>query len=426
MKIFVVDDEKNQRLLLSGYFKDNGYEVESFVGFHDLKKSIEGGNIPKIIISDFRLGEENGFDILKYIKKLKGNEIYFIMVTAYGSIEDAVDAMKMGAYDYITKPVNLDELLVKIKNIEKVVNLRRDLIKSNKKLDNLLENDLFIASSPSSKKVLSLIKKAAEVNYPVLITGETGVGKEVAANAIHKLSDRSDAPFIAVNSAALPKELVEAELFGSEKGAYTGSISRRKGKFEEASGGTLFLDEIGEMPLDVQSKILRAIETNVVVRIGGSKEIKVDTRIIAATNRDVEAEMKNGNFREDLYYRLNVIRIDIPPLRERQEDIIAIAKYIVKKEFPEEYNNTEENFYLSLLNREWKGNVRELINYLRRHMIFKGDEKIEEKSGFLSLKEVEDQYIKKILDYTNGNINKAASILGVHRNTLSKRIKEIE
>lgn len=159
MKIFVVDDEKNQRLLLSGYFKDNGYEVESFVGFHDLKKSIEGGNIPNIIISDFRLGEESGFDILKYIKKLKGNEIYFIMVTAYGSIEDAVDAMKMGAYDYITKPVNLDELLVKIKNIEKVVNLRRDLIKSNKKLDNLLENDLFIASSPSSKKVLSLIKR---------------------------------------------------------------------------------------------------------------------------------------------------------------------------------------------------------------------------------------------------------------------------
>lgn len=224
------------------------------------------------------------------------------------------------------------------------------------------------------------------MNYPVLITGETGVGKEVAANAIHKLSDRSDAPFIAVNSAALPKELVEAELFGSEKGAYTGSISRRKGKFEEASGGTLFLDEIGEMPLDVQSKILRAIETNVVVRIGGSKEIKVDTRIIAATNRDVEAEMKNGNFREDLYYRLNVIRIDIPPLRERQEDIIAIAKYIVKKEFPEEYNNTEENFYLSLLNREWKGNVRELINYLRRHMIFKGDEKIEEKADFFRLK----------------------------------------
>ncbi|NIA23596.1 MAG: response regulator [Proteobacteria bacterium] len=426
MKIFVVDDEKNQRVLLSGYFRDNGYKAEAFVGFHDLKSVIESGNVPNVVISDFRLGEENGFDVLKYIKNLEGDEIYFIMVTAYGSIEDAVNAMKMGAYDYITKPVNLDELLVKIKNIEKTVNLKRDLTSTNKKLDNLLKNDLFIASSPASKKVLSLIKKAAEVNYPVLITGETGVGKEVAAQAIHKLSDRSRAPFIAVNSAALPKELVEAELFGNEKGAYTGSVSRRKGKFEGASGGTLFLDEIGEMSLDVQSKILRAIETNVIVRIGGNKEIKTDTRIIAATNRDVETEVKKGNFREDLYYRLNVIRINIPPLRERQEDIIAIARYIVKKEFPEEYNSIGEKFYLSLLDKEWKGNVRELINYLRRHMIFRGDEQIVEETGFLSLKEVEDKYIKKILNFTNGNINKAASILGVHRNTLSKRIKEIE
>ncbi len=426
MKIFVVDDEKNQRELLAGYFNEKGYKALALNGFNEIKTLLDKGNAPDIVISDMRLGEKDGFDVLKIVKDYTGKEIYFIMVTAYGSIENAVKAMKMGAYDYITKPVNLDELLIKVNNIKESINLKDDFNKLNKKLDNIIENDIFIAESNSSKHIVDLIKRAAETNYPVLITGETGVGKEVAAQAIHKLSNRSKSPFIAVNSAALPKELVEAELFGSERGAYTGSTSRRRGKFEEASGGTLFLDEIGEMPVDVQSKILRAIETGKIARIGGNNEIAIDTRIIAATNRNIEKEIENNNFREDLYYRLNVIRIEIPPLRERPEDIIALAKYFIKKEFSDRFNSVNEGFYNALLKKEWRGNARELLNYVRRYFILPVEQLKEAEKGFLSLKEVEDQYIRRVMKFTGGNINKAASILGVHRNTLSKRIKDLK
>lgn len=426
MKIFVIDDEKNQRLLLSDYFNDLGYITKTLSCYNDFIHEIRLNNLPDIIISDYRLGDKTGEDILKYINKNVKKKIFFIMITAYGTIENAVNAIKIGAYDYISKPVNLEEIGLKIERINKEIELINNNIELNEKIDKLISSELFISESPASRKILELIKKASAVDYPVLITGETGVGKEVAAQAIHKLSPRSTGKFIPVNCAALPRELAESELFGSEKGAFTGSISLVKGKFEESDKGTILLDEIGEMPFDLQTKLLRAIETKKINRIGSSKEIDIDIRVIAATNRNLEDQIKAGKFRKDLYYRLNVIRIDIPPIRDRPEDITALTNYFIAKEFPEQLDSIDMKLIDSLQQKEWKGNVRELFNYLRMYFLFPETKTNIPDRELKTLKEIENDYILKILKYSGNSIAKAAKILGVHRNTLSNKLKEIE
>ncbi|MEO0287112.1 MAG: sigma-54 dependent transcriptional regulator, partial [candidate division WOR-3 bacterium] len=359
----------------------------------------------------------------------------FIFITAYGTIPSAVEAIKKGAFDYLTKPVDFENLLKTLKKAIEFNELKKENVRLKEELEYYEKEKAIVYKSSKMKEITLLAKDVAKTDATILLTGESGTGKEILARFIHKESGRKGR-FVPVNCSAIPETLLESELFGYEKGAFTGADRRKEGKVLWADNGTLFLDEIGDMPLALQGKILRLLQDKCFERVGGLETIYVDVRFIAATNQNLEEKIKEGKFREDLFYRLNVIKIHIPPLRERKEDIIPLAKYFIdfySKKYRKEIKEVSERALENLLKYSWPGNVRELENVIERTVILTKGEKIENFAGIemkeskyepLKMEEVEKIHIEKILKMVNGNISKASEILGIHRNTLREKIKK--
>ena len=439
--ILIIDDEKNIREGLK--------KALSFYNIFTAENGKDGYKIflsekIDLVITDLRMPETDGFELLDKILK-EFPETPVIMLTGHGTIENAVDAMRRGAYDFLTKPFNLNKLEL---IIERALNQKK-LINENRKLSaQIAEQQVFskiIGSSREMKKIFEQIRLIAPAKSSVLLLGESGTGKELICNAIHELYCRGkNLPLIKINISALSPTLLESELFGHEKGAFTGASEEKIGRFEAASQGTIFLDEIGELAKDLQVKLLRVIQEKQIERVGSSKTIPVDVRIIAATNKNLEEEVKKGNFREDLYYRLNVVTLTLPPLRERKSDIESIARYYFEK-FSEENNkniSVSSGVYNALGNYEWPGNVRELINIVERMVVMAAEERITPKElpaqfrkfdfheefiripYALPMKDAEIKIIEDTIKYCRGNKTEAARILQIGRKTLHRRLDE--
>lgn len=364
-RILVVDDERSMRDLLSIMLKRDGYEVV-VADTGDIALRALRDEIFDLVITDIMMPKVSGLDILKFSKEV-APETLVIMITAYASAETAVEAMKVGAYDYITKPFKIDEIKLVIKNALEKKFLKDENRRLKKEIAVRNGYEGFVGSSEPMKKVFALIAKVADSKSNILITGESGTGKELVARAVHCNGNRKDRPFVTVNCGALPEALLESELFGHMKGSFTGAIDNKPGLFEVADGGAIFLDEIGEMPLQLQVKLLRVLQEREFKRVGGTSDIKVDVRVIAATNKDLHSQVAKGEFREDLFYRLNVIPVHLPPLRDRRDDIPALVDYFLKKYGPAgEPRRIAPEALLRLKNCEWKGNVRELENAIER------------------------------------------------------------
>jgi len=373
--ILIVEDEETQRSLLAGLLRKEGYTVEE-AGDGTTALDLIRTRTIDLALLDFKLPDMDGLAILKRLKEINP-EIEVIMITAFGSIENAVNALKSGASEYLTKPIDLDDLLFKIKKIED----KKYLIHENRVLKETLKDRFksedFIYSSEKMGEVVSLVTRIAKTDSTCIIEGESGVGKEVVLNLIHQLSERQNQPLVKVNCAAIPETLLESELFGYEKGAFTGAYQRKIGKFELANKGTIFLDEIGDLTSLLQAKLLRVIQEKEVERLGGLHPVKIDVRVIVATNRNLDEEVKKGNFREDLYYRLNVVKLWVPPLRERKEDIPALMDFFVKK-YTGRYKKNIKGFTREsrdqLIKYDYPGNVRELENMVERAVVLvRGD-----------------------------------------------------
>lgn len=366
-KVLVVDNEKSMRDFLSIVLKKEGYFVETAEDGDQALKVLEK-DIFDLVLTDMKMPRMSGLDLLKALKELS-SETIIIMMTAYASAETAVEAMKEGAYDYLTKPFQIDEVKLIIKNALERRKLRQENTQLRRELKGQATFTQIIGRSEKMKRVLDLVRKVADSKSNVLIYGESGTGKELIARAIHFNSARRDRSFVTVNCSALPEALLESELFGHMKGSFTGAIGNKEGLFEIAHEGSIFLDEIGETSLSIQVKLLRVLQEKEFRRVGGTKDLKVDVRIIAATNRDLEKMVAEGKFREDLYYRLDVIPIDLPPLRERPEDIPLLADFFLRKfnqSLGKEIEGIEPEAMRVLMNHEWKGNVRELENVVER------------------------------------------------------------
>lgn len=444
MTILTIDDEENIRNGLADNFELEGYDVKQAASGEEGLKIVSEGNID-LVITDLRMDGISGEQVVRQVTT-KYPGIPVIVLTGHGSIDDATEAMKSGAFDFLTKPLDLEHLNIIVKNA-----LRgKQLAEQNKILkEKLLQsnsNDLMIGKSAELAKVRIMIQKAAPTKANVLITGESGVGKELVANAIHKQSSRAEKPFVIVHCAALSESLLESELFGFEKGAFTGAESMHKGRFELADGGTIFLDEIGEINPATQVKLLRVLQEKKFERVGGEKTISVDVRVVAATNRNLENEVKAGRFREDLFYRLNVVRIQIPSLRERKDDIPLLMHNFLR-----EYNIENEKNILRFDNKakaamikySWPGNIRELKNCVESAVVMCNGEEIrfedlpdsvraagEEKMICIpigiSMEEAEKIIIQENLAWNNNNKSKTADILGIGRKTLHRKIEEWE
>ena len=367
VKILVIDDERSIRNTLKDILGFEGYAVEvaenGLLGL-EMVRSTDFD----IILCDIKMPEMDGIEVLEKIMLLKP-ETTVVMISGHGNIDTAVEAIKKGAFDFIVKPLDLNRLLITIRNAgDKTV-----LVKETKVLKQKINKRYeIIGESPLILKVLEMTDRVAPTEAKVLITGANGTGKELIARRLHELSPRAEAPFIEVNCAAIPSELIESELFGHEKGAFTSAIKQRKGKFEQADGGTLFLDEIGDMSLSAQSKVLRALQENIITKVGGDTPVKVNVRVIAATNKDLAEEIRNGNFREDLYHRLSVILINVPSLESRNEDIPLLASYFIEQicsEYGQPPKEIVPEAILELQNREWTGNIREFRNVIERLII---------------------------------------------------------
>ncbi len=368
--VMIVEDEDTQRTLLAGLLRKEGYRAYEAGNGETALRTLRAEPID-IILLDFKLPDTDGLTLLKQFKEINP-ETDVIMITAFGSIENAVNALKAGASEYLTKPVDLDDLLIKMKRIEE----KKYLVKENRILKETLKDHFksenFIYSSEKMHEVASLIVRVAKTDSTILIEGESGVGKEVVLNLIHELSERKDQPLVKVNCAAIPETLLESELFGYEKGAFTGAFQRKIGKFELANKGTIFLDEIGDISPLLQSKLLRVIQEREVERLGGLHPVKVDVRIVVATNKNLDEEVKKGTFREDLFYRLNVVRITVPPLRERKEETPLLMDFFLKK-FNDRHKRNVRGFTReardALIKHDYPGNVRELENIIERAVI---------------------------------------------------------
>jgi two-component system nitrogen regulation response regulator NtrX len=435
--ILIVDDEGSIRESLSEIFKDEGYYVVTSSSGEEAVEIIKEQN-PDLIFLDIWLPGIDGIQTLEEIKGIKP-DIPIIMISGHGNIELAVKATKIGAYDFLEKPLSLERVLLVAKRA-----LEKKALETEYKA---LKQDLskkfrLIGNSPKIIKLKEQIEMASQSNSRVLIMGESGSGKELVARLLHEKSKRAGKPFIEVNCAAIPQELIESELFGHEKGSFTGAFERKKGKFELADEGTLFLDEVGDMSLSAQSKVLRVIETQEFQRVGGSRNIKVDVWIIGATNKDLREEVKKGNFREDLLFRLDVIPIIVPPLRERKEDIPALVDYFLDY-FASEYRQKLKKITPEAINilkgYDWPGNIRELRNVIERLVIMTpsdiitaknlviGEQTKEDYFSFTTLREARDafekNFITKKLEENNWNISKTAEILQIERSHLHKKIK---
>jgi DNA-binding NtrC family response regulator len=447
--ILVVEDKESMAQMLKDALESEGYEVISAkTGTEGLKYLRESGI--DLVLTDLKLPEKDGIEILRTSKE-ENQLIPVIVMTAFGSVETAVQAMKEGAFDFITKPFDIDHLLMLIKRALETQRLFTENILLREEFASKLGLPKIVGKSAGITEVAQLVQKVALTKTTVLLLGESGTGKELFARAIHNLSHRRDYPFVPINCAAIPKNLLESELFGHEKGSFTGADAKKLGKFELADRGTIVLDEVGDMDLTLQSKLLRAIQESEIERIGGVKTVKVDVRIVAASNRDLEKAVEDRGFREDLYYRLNVFPIQIPPLRERREDIPLLVEYFISRyclELKTTQKDISKDALNILMNYRWKGNVRELENTLERAIILCDGDIITpehivvtqrpvpdsteqwqlegplEDVAKRALKIVETQRIVEALRKTRGNKSKAAEMLRVSYKTLLTKIKE--
>jgi len=363
MRILIVDDEEMQVNLLEGFLSRQGYEVVTAAGGGEALARFREQPI-QLVLLDHRMPDMNGDEVLRRMKAMDPL-VRCIMITAFGSVQTAVEVMKLGAGDFVEKPVDLKQLLEKIRQIDQHVHVADDAERVN---DTARQSELpftIVAEAPAMQEVLSLVRRVAPTPWPVLISGETGTGKEIVARLIHLMSPRGQTPLVEVNCAAVPENLFESELFGHEKGAFTGAVSSRRGRFEEAQGGTLFLDEVGELSLNLQAKLLRVLQESKIRRVGGSRAIDVDVRILTATNRDLGAMLAEGTFREDLFYRLNVLTIPLPPLRERKQDIPELVKLFIERYSPQPLT-LDADAMSTLMKHDFPGNVRELEHIIKR------------------------------------------------------------
>jgi two-component system response regulator AtoC len=446
-RVLVVDDEENLRLVVRTFLKRDGYEVEVAASGEEALALVETFG-PDVILTDVRMPKMGGLDLLATLKA-KGNEATVIVMSAYGNLDLALEAMKAGAYDYIQKPFKAEEVLLTLRKAEERESLRREnrALRQEIRRENLFED--ILAKSPQMQAIFKTISKIAEYKTTALITGESGVGKELVARAIHRRSSRRGGPFVAVNCGAIPETLLESELFGYKRGAFTDAVNDRAGLFEQANHGTLLLDEIGELPLSLQVKLLRVLQEECIRRLGDTKDLKIDVRILAATHRDLAAETQAGRFREDLYYRINVLPIGVPPLRERREDIPILLDHFLARNnarFGTNIRGIEPEARRLLLEYGWPGNVRELENTIERAMVLCehdsiGVEDLPERvceardpiqmhltSGELSIKKtariIEEILIRRALQKTKGNRTRAAEVLEISHRALLYKIKD--
>ncbi|OGP89851.1 MAG: two-component system response regulator [Deltaproteobacteria bacterium RBG_19FT_COMBO_43_11] len=445
--IMVVDDDFAHRLMLKKLLSGWGYDVyEADDGSVAMEKVRQASF--DLILMDIRMLNISGIEALEQIKIINP-AIPVISMTAYASVETAVSALKKGAYDYLTKPLDFDELKIAIERATEHNRLKKENEYLKVRLGEQFDRQNLIGHSPAMAKLLETVAQAAPTEATILITGESGTGKEMIANAIHYNSTRKDAPFIKINCAALTETLLESELFGHEKGAFTGAERKREGKFVQAQGGSLFLDEVSEMSKAMQVKLLRVLQERELTRVGGAEVIKVNVRVIAASNKDLKEEISKGNFREDLFYRLNVVALNIPPLRERREDIPVLVQHFLQL-FAERNNKKIKGFtpqaMEKLLNYSWPGNIRELMNAVERavvlaHAQYLGDEDMvlmmadyssagknsaDNSPINLPLDEVEKRSILEALESCGGNKSEAARRLGITRKTLRAKLEKYE
>jgi two-component system response regulator AtoC len=447
--ILIVDDDGVMQETLSGVLRKRGYETFS-VGSGNESLSMIKKNIIDLILLDMKLPDIDGLEVLKKIKEFD-TEILVIMMTAFSDVQTAVSAMKSGAYDYINKPFELDELKLLIEKGLETKSLINEVRRLHRQQKENYQNSHIYGVSPQIhyvKELIGMISKTHKTS--VLIQGESGTGKELAANAIHYNSHRSDKPLMKINCSAIPDSLLESELFGYEKGAFTDAKNTKKGLFELADGGTVFLDEIGDMNPFLQSKILRVLESQTFMRVGGEREIKVEIRIIAATNKDLEAMVKEGFFRKDLYYRLKVMVVEMPPLRDRLEDILLLSNLFIEennKEYTKSIKGFSEEAKKLMIQYSWPGNVRELRNVIERAMILTDQEvitpkhlpfelkqsektlgdtelQISEVTSDMSLESMEKMHLSKVLKRLEWNKSKASKSLGISRATLRAKIRK--
>lgn len=467
-RVLIVDDETNMQIVLRSAFEDQGYDVDCAStggeGIELLRKSHFD-----LALLDLRLPDMTGIDVFRAARQLQPG-IIVIMITAYSSVDTAIEAMKMGAYDYVAKPFNVKKLLMVAAN---AVDARNDSVHSSagwalSGLDTGSDDEEFggvVGSTPHMKQLIAMAKDIAPTNATVLIYGESGTGKELLANFVHRRSIRSNRPFIKVNCAAIPEPLLESELFGHEKGAFTHAVSRRLGRFELADTGTVFLDEVGEMSPAMQSKLLRVLQEKEFERVGGSDTLKVDVRVIAATNCNLKQAVAEGAFREDLYYRLSVVPLSLPPLRERKQDLAALASVFIEKfndEFAKSVTSISDDAMRRMMDYDWPGNIRELANAVERAVLLSRSDVLtyddfqlgmnpacfvmgEESPGddcrdedakaqrllgaaddVVSLEELEREYIKLVLTKCKDNRTKASEVLKITRRTLLNKIKKYE
>lgn len=445
-KILVVDDDPDMCRLLSDVLTEDGHDVETAVSGEEALTKLS--NQPDLLITDLRLKEMEGLELMHQAKEIRP-ELSVVIITAFGTIESAIEAIKLGAYDYIPKPFKMDELAIVVQKALQEGALRREVARLRREIGKEYHFDNIIGKSRSMQAIFDMIRRISDTSSNILITGESGTGKELVAKAIHYNSPRKDRPFIPVNCAAIPETLLESELFGHVKGAFTDAKGDKPGLFEEAAGGSLFLDEISEFPMNLQAKLLRVIQEKEVRRVGSNKHIKVNARVIAASNQDLDDEVKRQRFRQDLFYRLNVIQIHVPPLRERREDIMPLAYHFLNKNregTTKQVKGYSESVLNLFLQYGWPGNVRELENVVERGVILSRGEEIVfedlpstltgsrddyavlEKAleRKLSIEELESEYITRILEQTGGNKYRAAQILGIDRRTLYRKLGQLK
>jgi DNA-binding NtrC family response regulator len=442
-RILIVDDESNARSALAELLKDEGYSVETAAdGFKALGKFDDFA--PALVVSDLRMPGMDGLELLRAVRS-RDPECQVIVMTAHGAVETAVAAMREGAADYLAKPLNFDELLVVVeraferRNLRAEAGLLRERLSEGKRLRNI------VGSSPEMMRLFDTVRRVASSRASVLITGESGTGKELIAAAIVEHSQRADKPFVKLHCAALAETLLESELFGHERGAFTGAVSRRDGRFQQADGGTLFLDEIGELTPATQVKLLRFLQEHEFQRVGGNETVKVDVRVVAASNRDLPTLVKEGKFREDLFYRLNVVAIEAPPLRKRLSDVPLLAMYFLRRASEENGRDVarfSDDALDRLMKHDWPGNVRELQNAVERAVVVcRGDEvqasdlpstvapgaaPRDERPQIpgASMSELEKFAILKTLEHVGGSTSRAAAMLGISARTIQYRLKD--
>jgi DNA-binding NtrC family response regulator len=451
-RVLVVDDEKAMRLALTGLLSKEGYEVEAADSGEAAIRAIEVGRF-HVVITDLSMTGITGMQVLEHARRVDP-DLAVVMITAYGSEKIAVQAMKLGAVDYLPKPFDNDEVRVVVRRVMETVQLKRDHRRLLEQVQGDHSFEQIVGRSAAMRRVFDTIEKVADTDITVLVRGASGTGKELVANALHYRSPRRGKPLVTMNCAALSRELVESELFGHEKGAFTGAVARREGKFEVADGGTLFLDEVGDMPLETQAKFLRALQEREFERVGGNTPIGVDVRVVAATNQDLETAVREGRFREDLYYRLRVVELAIPPLAERREDIPLLVDHFLRRaaeHFRRPLKSLSGAALRACVEAEWKGNVRELRSAVEQALLLSSTAEIEVEDLFAgaaptppvvtgdaaagpasfreakaaAVESFERAFLLAALRRHDGNISKAAEEIGMYRQNLQQKMREL-